>query len=446
MLKNAYLSLFLSTRFFSALSASVLLLIAAYFFPLLFGIAKMAAIGLFIALIIDLLLLYRWRKGIFALRLLPDRLSNGDDNDIYWEIDNHYPYAISTTVVDELPIQFQLRDNAFLCRLAPAQSQRVRYALHPTERGQYWFGALNVFAATPIGFVQRRYQFETQGKTVAVYPSFLQMRQYELLAATNRLHEYGIKRIRRIGQSMEFEQIREYVSGDDYRNVNWKASARRNDIMVNQYQDEKSQPVVSIIDKGRVMRMPFEQLSLLDYAINAALVIANIALKKGDKAGLMTFSHQIGSIVLPDRRGKQLNDIQETLYKEETDFLETDYEKLFVAVRRNLNHRCLLLLYTNFESLSALHRQLPYLRRLSASHLLVVIFFENTELRHLINASADSIEAIYQKTIAEKLAFEKRQIVKELLAHGIQPILTTPQHLTVNTINKYLELKARGMI
>lgn len=446
MFKKYYLSFFLSNRFFVGISISVLLLMLAYFFPLILGLVKMAVVGLGILTFIDILLLYRWKAGIEAERVLPDRFSNGDDNEVLWRVANQYPYNIKLEIIDELPIQFQNRDARHRCHLPTDQSQTIRYMLRPTERGQYFFGALNIFAASPLGLVQRRYRFAAEGKMIAVYPSFLQMRQYELLAATNRLQEYGIKRIRRIGQSMEFEQIREYVSGDDYRNVNWKASARHNDIMVNQYEDEKAQPIVNVIDKGRVMRMPFEQLSLLDYAINATLVIANIALKKGDKAGLLTFSHQIGSMVAPAKRGDQLWRIQETLYQESTNFLETDYEKLFITVRRQLNHRCLLLLYTNFESLAALHRQLPFLRRLAKSHLLVVIFFENTELRHLTNAPALDIEEVYQKTIAEKMAFEKRQIVKELQAHGIQSILTTPQNLSVNALNKYLELKARGMI
>jgi uncharacterized protein (DUF58 family) len=438
-------SLYLSPRLFVGIFLAATLLFIAYFFPLCLIIAKIAIAALLIALFIDALLLYRW-QGLSATRLLPDRLSNGDDNPISIHIDNGYPYAVSVELIDELPPQFQRRDTLFKVNLPANEAQTIGYTLRPTERGLYQYGVLNAFAATPLGLLQRRYQFEKTGKDIPVYPSFLQMRQYELIAISSRLQEYGIKRIRRIGQSMEFEHIREYVSGDDYRNVNWKASARNNEIMVNQYQDEKSQPIVSLIDKGRVMRMPFEGLSLLDYAINAALAISNIAIKKGDKAGLLTFAHQIGSVLAPSKQGNQMQHIQETLYNEQTQFLETDYQKLFVTVRRQFNQRCLLLLYTNFESLTALQRQLPYMRRLAKGHLLVVIFFENTELFQLTQTPADTIEAVYQKTIAEKLLAEKRQIVKELQAVGIQSILTTPQHLTVNTINKYLELKARGMI
>ncbi|RKH49304.1 DUF58 domain-containing protein, partial [Corallococcus aberystwythensis] len=142
----------------------------------------------------------------------------------------------------------------FQARLNPHETQAIRYELRPTRRGEYNFGAVNVFVLSPLGLLKRRYQFEKE-KTVAVYPSFLQMRQYELLAATNRLTEIGVKRIRRIGHSMEFEQVRPYTTGDDVRTINWKATSRRTHaqgtaLMINAYQDERSQSVYCLIDKG----------------------------------------------------------------------------------------------------------------------------------------------------------------------------------------------------
>jgi uncharacterized protein (DUF58 family) len=267
-----------------------------------------------------------------------------------------------------------------------------------------------------------------------------------LLAFSNKLFEYGLKKIRRIGNTMEFEQIKDYVSGDDIRNINWKATAKRNQLMVNQFQDERSQPIYSVIDKGRAMKMPFDGLSLLDYAINATLVISNVALKKQDKAGMFTFSRKVENKVVAERRPSQMNKILETLYNVNTDFSESDFSRLYIDVKRSLTQRGLLLLYTNFETLDALHRQLPYLQAIAKNHLLVVIFFENTELHKLTNAEASNTFDIFQKTIAEKFMYEKKLIVNELQKHGIQCILTAPEHLTINTINKYLEIKARGLL
>ncbi len=216
--------------------------------------------------------------------------------------------------------------------------------------------------------------------------------------------------------------------------------------MVNQYQDEKSQPIYSIIDVGRVMKMPFNGLKLLDYAINSSLAFSNVALKRRDKTGLVTFSKQVETFVPAIRKFTQLNTILEKLYNINTQFTDTDFGALYAHLKRKVNHRSLLLLYTNFEHISGLKRQLPFLMALSKKHVLVVIFFENTELESLITTNAEDLQSIYHKTIAEKFSLEKRLIQKELQKFGIQTILTKPENLTINTINKYLEIKARGLL
>jgi uncharacterized protein (DUF58 family) len=304
---------------------------------------------------------------------------------------------------------------------------------------------MNTFVSTPLGLAKRRFRFDL-GKTVPVYPSFVQMRQYEIMAANNRLTELGVKRVRRLGQSMEFEQIREYVVGDDFRLMNWKATARAQRNMVNQFTEEKSQPLYCVIDKGRSMKMPFKEMTLLDYAINASLVISNIAIHRQDRAGLITFAEQVGVHAKASHRPTQMNVIMELLYNQKTRFLESDFERLYLDIHRKVSQRSLILLFTNFESISAMRRQLPHLRRISRRHLLVVIFFQNSELKSVIQAPAKDMEEVYFKTVAEKFDFEKRQIVKELNVHGIQAILSTPEDLTVNALNKYLEMKARGIL
>jgi uncharacterized protein (DUF58 family) len=259
-------------------------------------------------------------------------------------------------------------------------------------------------------------------------------------------NETGSKRMRKIGQSMEFEQIKEYVSGDDIRTLNWKASARKGGLMVNNYMEERSQQVYCIIDKGRLMKMPFDGMTLLDHAINSCLVLSNVCLKKQDRVGLITFSNVPGTILPADRKPIQTENILQSLYKQKTDFLESDFEMLYQQIRNKIKHRSLLVLFTNFESLSGLNRQIDYLRSIARHHLLLVVFFENTELNQLTDSHAKNVEEVYIKTIAEKFAFEKRLIAKELSKYGILSILSSPQKLTVNTINKYLELKIRQAI
>jgi uncharacterized protein (DUF58 family) len=283
-------------------------------------------------------------------------------------------------------------------------------------------------------------------RCVPVYPSIIQMKKYELKTFARTASEHGVKKVRRIGHSYEFEHIKPYLRGDDYRSINWKATGRKAQLMVNQYEDEKSQQVYCIIDKSRVMHMPFNGLSLFDYAVNASLVISNIVLGKQDKAGLVTFAEAAKALIRADRNKTQLKKILESLYKEREGSVEANYESMYMAVRKLVNVRSLLFLYTNFESTYALARVLPQLRKLNDQHVLVVVFFENTEITTETSGQLETLEDIYTQISAEHYTLTKIQIAQQLKQFGIFTILTRPENLTVNTINKYLELKSRGLI
>ncbi len=377
--------------------------------------------------------------------MMAEKLSNGDENPIAISIKNYYTFAILVKVIDEIPFQFQVRNFEIKRKIKASSQDDIQYFLRPTERGEYHFGKLNIYVSSPLRLISRRFMFEN-GHMVPTYPSYIQLRKYDLMAFSNNLFQYGVKKIRRIGHTIEFEQIKEYVQGDDIRTLNWKATAKKNSLMVNQFQDEKSQSVYMVIDKGRVMKMPFNQLSLLDYAINATLVLSNVILKKHDKAGMFTFSKKVENRVMAEKRSSQMQLIMDSLYNVKTDFFESDYSRLYVDIKKNINHRSLILLYTNFETLDGLHRQLPYLKGIAKSHLLVVVFFQNTELNEIIHKKSETVQEVYDKVIAEKFAFEKRLIVNELKKYGIYSVLTQPENLTLDTINKYLEIKARGIL
>ena len=441
LLRDTYFTL----RTYAVTAALVIVYIFGFLNVFFYHLGNILLLLFLLAVIADAVLLYVNREGVIARRKSAAKLSNGDENVITLQVENHYGFTANLSVVDEIPIQFQVRDFGRKLQVRAGQDALLRYSVRPVERGEYHFGAIRVFASSFLKLIERRFSFE-QNAMLPVYPSFIQMRKYELLAIHNRLMSGGIKKIRRIGQTTEFDQIKEYVAGDDVRTINWKATARRDRLMVNKYQDEKSQPVYCLVDMGRSMKMPFEQMALLDYAINASLVISNIAHIKSDKPGLITFTHEIKTHVKAERRNSQMSRILEALYNQETNFTESDFSALYAHVKTYVNQRSLLLLFTNFESLSSLKRQLKYLRQLAKHHLLVVIFFENTELRKLLDRDADNTFEIYYKTIAEKFELEKRLITKELAACGIQSVYTSPQNLSVNTINKYLELKARGLV
>jgi len=445
LFKQFYTNLFLENRLFIALGICSASFLFAFFLPIL-GDLPYIAFGVVVTLLlIDIYLLHAAKKTVFLRRDVPERLSNGDDNELKIYLENFYPFPISIGIIDEIPFQFQKRDLWFNTSLKPKEQKIISYLLRPTKRGEYEFGLTRLFVKSPLGLVSRRINVEGTGM-VPVYPSFLKLREYELMAISNRLVDVGIKKVRRVGNSMEFDQVKNYVAGDDIRTINWKATARKADFMVNSYIEERSQHIYCVIDKSRAMKMPFEEMSLLDYAINASLILSSVALLRQDKAGLITIAEKTKNVVLADRRPMQLNKIMEVLYKEKTRYLETDMEALFVSLRSVLKQRSLVVFFTNFESMSALERQLPYLKRIAKYHLLLVVFFENTTLRSLSDDDAKDVEGIYIKTIAEKFAYEKRLMVKELTKHGILSLLTAPQNLTVNVVNRYLAIKAKQQI
>ncbi len=436
---------FLHPRLFVFLGILIAAFLVAHLFSVMLPAAYIALSIFLVAIGLDAVLLFRLKQGVEARRLLPDRFSNGDSNPVTIRVQNRYRFSLRLTVIDEVPEQFQWRDMRNTIRLEPGETQQVKYRLRPVTRGEYTFGRLIVLARSPIRLLIRRY-VHSETISIPVYPAFMEMQKYQLLAMSNRLTEAGIKPIRRLGHSSEFEQIKEYVRGDDYRTINWKATARSKKLMVNQYTDERSQQVYCLIDKSRVMKMPFEGMTLLDHSINATLVLTNIARSRHDKAGLITFARQIDQFLPAGNQPLHMRKIQELLYRQHTEFKESDYERLYAFVSRKIPHRSLMVLFTNFESQHAMRRQLPFLQRLAKQHLLLVVFFENTELTELLDESPHHTEGIYIKAIAEQFALEKKLIVKELLRHGIHSILTPPESLTANTINRYLEIKARSMI
>jgi uncharacterized protein (DUF58 family) len=393
--------------------------------------------------IVDIFILYKTKNAIEVERFLPERLSNGDENKISLTLKNQYPFVTHLSLIEELPYQFQKRDFFFNQQLQKNEEKSIHYNLKPTERGVYLFGNVNVYASSPLQLATKKYVLGEE-KELKCYPSFLKLREFNIKAFNNATVSYGSKKVRRIGNSLEFEQIKEYVSGDDIRTLNWKSTAKRNQLMVNQYAEEKSQSVYAVIDKGRAMQMHFNELSLLDYAVNATLAISNIILRKQDKAGMLSFSTKLEDWVVAERRNSQMSLISEALHNIKTNFSESDFSTLYSVVKRKITHRSLLILFTNFETIDGLNRQLPYLRALAKNHLVLVVFFKNTALDTLTNAKAENIQEVYDSIIAQKFMYEKKRIVNELKKYGIQSVLTKPEDLTGDTINKYLELKSRG--
>ena len=443
MLKQLYLSVFLGKRFYFLLSTVIFLFIVSYGFPLLFTIALFALILVFLGLLLDFLILFSSRKPVIIHRVLPERLSNGEKNTMHWLIENHYPFRTRMIIIDEFPEPWQIRDFKLETTLESDEKVSMHYSFNPKERGEFFFGNLHLFIKTPLQIMIRRVTFFSK-ESVKVFPGFLLLRQFEFMAHITDPGNLGYKQVRKTGHSLEFEQIREFVSGDDIRSINWKATGRTGgQLMINNYTDEKSQQIYCIIDKGRSMKMAFDSVSLMDYAINATLVMCSVAISRQDRAGMISFGDRAGDFLPANHRVTQMASIVNVLYNLQTRFLESDFAFLHKLIKTRITQRSLLILFTNFESMSALKRQLPFLRNISRKHLLLVVFFENTTLRTLASGEAENVEQLYEKVIAEKFILEKKLIVKELHQYGISSLLTSPEKLSIDVVNKYLQIKAR---
>lgn len=438
-------SLYLGKWLFYYYGVVMFVFIFAYALPPLYWLAVfLSVLGLIVAGV-DVFLLYRHAYPLSAVRLCPPVLSLSHKNHVSIRIINKTSTSYSVTVYDELPFQFQIRDQAFHSKLPASEEIKMEYQLTPKERGLYEFGSIQVYLSSILCFFQRRIKIP-QEESVAVYPSIQLMKEMALLTGNKVAYQQGLKRIRRLGNNNEFDHIKQYSRGDDPRTINWKASGKRASIMVNKFEDERAQPIYCLLDTGRMMYTPFYNMSLVDYSINSILALSNVILKKHDKPGYLSFSKEIQQFVPADNRPNQIHKLLQALYAEVSTTYESDYELVYQILRRKIKRRSMIMLYTNFESIYSLQRQLEVLRKINKLHLLVVVFFMNKEMEDFAQQPIYSLEDTYQKTSTDRAVIEKRTILKTLNQYGIRAVLTYPEDLSIQTVNQYLALKARGAI
>ncbi len=434
--------LFFKPRFFVSLIFIALAFFVSFFWDTFFPFVLMIFVFILLLSLVEIILIWSKKNIINAQRVLPERMSNNDENWVELHLYNESGIRLFLKIREELPHQLNLRDFVLSQKLKPKEKLKHSYTIEPKTRGVYRFGNLNVYVSSPIGFIERRLIFKTP-QEIKVYPSFKNLNEYDLKTLKTTA-QYGIRKTRRIGHSLEFEQIKNYNRGDDIRHINWNSTAKRQQLMVNQYTDEKSKEVYCVLDNGRSMKFPFRGLSLLDYAVNSSLIILNNALQSQDRAGVVSFNTKVDQFLKAEQRPQYLQKIMEKLYSIEPQFEVSNFSNLYVYLKRMISHRALLFLFCNFENYDAFQRQLPYLQALNKSHVLVVVFFKNVEMEDTIENF--EIRDAVQQAIIEKQVNEKRNIVHQLHRRNIQTILTSPDDLSIQLLNKYLEIKAKSLI
>jgi uncharacterized protein (DUF58 family) len=439
-------SFYLNKTFFIALGVCIALFSFGLLNDVFFVLGKMLFFLIWVVVLLETFLLYRKKEPLNLTRKLPMRLSNGDTNIVTLKMTNEFSFDLYASIVEDLPEQFQFRQWKQNVVIEANKLTEFQYEVNPKERGEYlWQNCYVAFQMKPWSLLSRRETFEFE-QTVSCYPSFEQFNKIPLKAIVSNFHESSDNLTRKIGQSLEFEQIKNYAVGDDYRHINWKASAKQGDLMVNQYQDERSQDIYCILDMGRAMKMPFYKQTLLDYSINSALALSKAVISMQDKAGILGLTHNNCNFLPARKDMKQFGKINDFLFNLQTQYLEADYELLYKFVRVNIKQRSLLVIFTNFDSVNSLYRQMPYLKVLAKYHLLLVIFFKNAEIARMTEEKAQDLKGIYDKTIGHSILFQNKLITKELNKFGIQSLYIEPKNLSLEVINKFVEIKRRQLI
>ncbi len=386
------------------------------------------------------------RPGEIEVERINDtKLSLGADNLITLLLANRSRRPVRFQVRDEYPYQFNTDATILSGTIAPYDICEARYHLRPLQRGDYTFGDINIrYTSTLKTFVrQARYPATA---AVKVYPNVLDVRKYDMLARKGLLFELGLRTARIYGPGTEFERLREYNTDDEFRRINWKATARRGKPIAAEYETERSQYIVSMIDTGRLMRPPIGELAKLDYAINTALLLAYVATLKGDHVGLLTFADDVRTYLAP-RRGKgQFYRMLETLYNVQFEPVEADYAQALAYLSLKHKRRSLVVLFTDLVTLDAAKPLIAHMARLAQRHLPLCVVISDPNITRLAAQPPRDSDAVYQRAVAEMLLDERQVVLDTLQRSGVLTLDVPADKLSVSVINKYLELKGRGAL
>lgn len=329
--------------------------------------------------------------------------------------------------------------------VAPGDSATLTYAVTPPRRGDYNFGDLYLRWEAPLGLLRRQARFEAAAP-VKVYPNLVDVRKYDLMLRRNRLWEMGVRTLRQRGAGGEYERLRDYLPDDEYRRINWKATARRGKPIAVEYQAERSQNVIILLDIGRMMRSPVGDVEKVDFAINAVLLLAWVAAQKGDKVGLMTFADTVRTWVAPRAGKAQFHALLEQLYAVEAEAVEPDYGAVASALGTRLNKRSLVLLFTELTGSVSTEMLVQQMVRMRRTHLPLLVTVGDPTVQRLAEQPVVDSDSLYQRTVAEGLLEERRLVLDRLKRAGVLTLDVPADRLSVAAINQYLEIKERMLI
>ncbi len=392
----------------------------------------------------DWLLMPDLEKTLSAERVVDDKLSLGTANPVEVRVRNGSTSALTLDLHDTPPSHMtnDLDEKPFLLTIPANSRQAALYHLTPRERGDYRFGNIHLRVRGRLGMVQRLMQVPLP-QEVKVYPNVLETAKFNLMARRGRLQQMGIRRARLQGAGREFESLRDYMPDDELRRIDWKATARRGKLVARQYEVEKSQCILLVLDVGRTMLAEIDGIQKLDYAINAALLLAYVAALADDRVGLLVFADTVQSY-LPPKKGKaQVYAILEALYNAKATLAEPDYRGALSYLQARWRKRSLMVCFTDLWDPDSSRVTISELAALQPRHLVAAVTLLDTKVLRASEQECVSAEAVYSRAVAAHVMEDRQRATAELTRRGVLVVDSPAEKLSADLVNRYLEVKER---
>ncbi len=386
------------------------------------------------------------RRILEVKRLGSNKLSLHEEEKISFEILNRGNRELYVELKDDIPDHHFIRREVVMKKnLSVNVKEILSYRIVPTKRGAFSFPKVYVRALGRFKLVMKHWVIELP-EEYKVYPNMKNLKKYRVSLSNNRIMREGHRTIKFLGRGTSFESLREYNHGDEYRKINWKATARENKPIVNQYEPEKNQYVYIFIDGGRPMSYTLKGNNKLDMAVNTALVLSDIVNQQGDQTGLLLFDIKVQEMLLPGKGPGHRNKILEALYHVEGERESSNYQEAFNYFSTKERHRSTIFLFTDFDTYEEAEEMSRVLTILSKKHSVVVVLMKNESYSQIINQRAKNQEEIFNKGVALELSEERRRIINTLNRRGVFCIECSPEKLEYTVINKYLHMKNRSLV
>ena len=403
-----------------------------------------SAVGIVFAFVAADFVMLPPRRRIDARRSIPETLGLGDRHDAVLEIESRWRWPFRAEIAHEMPVSVVMDEPAAV-EIPAGGAVAVPMPVTPMRRGRLQVGDVAIRATARWGLLARIIRLPLSAETTVV-PSLANVRRFRLLAMQHRLSDVGVRALRRRGEGRSFAGLREYVPGDDPRNIDWKSTARHERMMLREFTIERSQTVITLVDCGRAMTQMAGDFARIEHVLSAALLLTDVAAVSGDQVGVLAFDDSVRAFVPPQRGRAALGAVREALSGVNASLAEPDYATAFRMLALRQRRRALVVFFTDVMDVRASRSLLAFLGRAAMRHAVIVVAIRNEALLAAAHASPSSANGVYLAAAAEELVQEREEALARMRRVGVTVLDVTAPHMATAVVNRYLEIKARGLL